>query len=119
MNYIKQNYNNISASEIFCEYSNELKVKTNRLIITFDDGYENTLTLALPTLKKFSLQAICFVIPGLSLNIQLTWTDLLYEIFTNSPNLDLKDFGIDFVKYENDLIKSHEQAINIIYRSNY
>lgn len=116
MSYIKKNYNNVLASEILCGSSREMKSKNNRLVISFDDGYENTLTIAQPILKKLNLKAICFVVSGLSLDNKLTWPDLLYEVLTNGENstIDLEVFGIKVINHELNPKKSHKQAIQII-----
>ncbi len=41
------------------------KAKKNSLIITFDDGYKDNVTNALPILKKYNYKATCFVVSDL------------------------------------------------------
>jgi peptidoglycan/xylan/chitin deacetylase (PgdA/CDA1 family) len=117
MDFIKKYYNNILASELFNKNANEMKVEANRLVISFDDGYENTLTIAQPIMKKFNLKGICFVLPGLSLENELTWTDFLYRVLSNqeNSNIDLEVFGIKLTNHELNQTISHEQAIQIIH----
>ena len=43
---------------------NKINSKTSKkkIIITFDDGYENIFTEAMPILKKFNFSATCFIV---------------------------------------------------------
>ena len=43
---------------------NKINSKTSKkkIIITFDDGYENIFTEAMPVLKKFNFSATCFIV---------------------------------------------------------
>ncbi len=43
---------------------NKINSKTakKKIIITFDDGYENIFTEAMPVLKKFNFSATCFIV---------------------------------------------------------
>ena len=43
---------------------NKINSKTakKKIIITFDDGYENIFTEAMPILKKFNFSATCFIV---------------------------------------------------------
>lgn len=40
-------------------------VPERAIVLTFDDGWKSTWTVAYPLLKKYSFQAVCFIIPGL------------------------------------------------------
>lgn len=44
---------------------NGLPVPPRRFVITFDDGYLDTLTYAVPVLERFGFTATVFVVPGL------------------------------------------------------
>jgi len=54
--YLKNNnYDSISISQI--EPNNK-----NQIILTFDDGYKDIISLVLPILKKYNFKAICFIV---------------------------------------------------------
>jgi peptidoglycan/xylan/chitin deacetylase (PgdA/CDA1 family) len=44
------------------------------LVITFDDGYADTLTVALPLLKEFGFTATCYLVAG-AVGGRSDWTD--------------------------------------------
>lgn len=54
-------------------------VSKKSVIITFDDGYKDTYTYAIPILKKYKLKAVFFVCPGLIKEFPdkyMSWKDL-------------------------------------------
>jgi peptidoglycan/xylan/chitin deacetylase (PgdA/CDA1 family) len=62
--------------------------------ITFDDGYANNFTVALPILKARSLPATVFVAPGF-LNGGRMFNDTVYEAIRSAPGrLDLREDGL-------------------------
>lgn len=67
--------------------------------ITFDDGYRDNCTEALPVLKQFSLPATFFVATGF-LDGGRMWNDTLLGIIRNWPKdvIDLRDWGIPLIK---------------------
>ena len=58
MRYLK---NNGFETVDFNEIDTRLKSK-KQIIITFDDGYKDILTNALPILKKYNFKATCFLV---------------------------------------------------------
>jgi peptidoglycan/xylan/chitin deacetylase (PgdA/CDA1 family) len=44
------------------------------VVITFDDGYLDTLTVALPALREFGFTATCYIVPG-AVGGASTWTE--------------------------------------------
>lgn len=62
----------------------------NALCITFDDGYENNYSVALPVLKKHELSATFFVSSGY-LDGGIMWNDVIIELIRNAEvgELDL------------------------------
>jgi peptidoglycan/xylan/chitin deacetylase (PgdA/CDA1 family) len=59
--YLKRNYNVISVDEIIKIYSGEMQVTGDTITITFDDGFKDNYTDALPVLKSYDLPAAVFV----------------------------------------------------------
>jgi len=62
LQYLKQNYNVINFWEL---YKNPNEINDNSVIITFDDGYLDNYTNALPLLKKYNLPATVFLVTDL------------------------------------------------------
>ena len=81
----------------------ENRLPKNALCITFDDGYINNLTVALPVLRKFDLPATVFVATAF-VDGDNMWNDRLLDLFGNTqlstidlspldkPELALGDF---------------------------
>jgi peptidoglycan/xylan/chitin deacetylase (PgdA/CDA1 family) len=61
LTYFKNNFDVVSLTEAFEIYRSGIKLKKKTLVITFDDGYLNNLTNALPLLKSNSFPATIFV----------------------------------------------------------
>jgi peptidoglycan/xylan/chitin deacetylase (PgdA/CDA1 family) len=57
-------YNVLTLDEFIEGVRGNRSFPRNSVVITFDDGYENNLTLAVPVLKKYQFPAIFFVSPG-------------------------------------------------------
>jgi len=63
LQYIKNNYNTLFFSELETN-----KKQTNKLILTFDDGYLNNRQYLIPLLEKYRLKATIFIPTGLIQN---------------------------------------------------
>ena len=61
--FLKKNYDIISLRELSQRLANG-KIKGNEMAITFDDGYQDNLTKALPLLEKYNLPATIFITTG-------------------------------------------------------
>ena len=55
---MSENFNVISINDIESDNFN----KKSRVIITFDDGYENISKIALDILDQFKQKATCFIV---------------------------------------------------------
>jgi len=73
----------------------EGRVKRGAVAITFDDGYADNASVALPILKRLGLTATFFVASGY-LNGGRMWNDTVTEaVYRHSHNdLDLSDMGL-------------------------
>lgn len=58
----KQGYHSVSTSQLYDYYSNKASLPTRPIMITFDDGYMDNYTTALPILKKYGFSATLFLI---------------------------------------------------------
>ena len=71
------------------------KLPPRSLCITFDDGYADNYTTALPILKKYNLEATFFISSGY-INGGCMWNDKIIESLRTSPqnHLELPKIGI-------------------------
>lgn len=60
----KEGYSCVTVNEIIDHIANGTPLKENAILLTFDDGYKNNLTVLYPLLKKHQLSAIIFLVPG-------------------------------------------------------
>lgn len=93
LKYYRKNYQVITLEEYF-ESKNLSKDRLN-VAITFDDGYRNNLTYALPLLEKFEVSATFFVTGLNTTTDRILWADLI-DIATTSIDGTLHFEGESF-----------------------
>lgn len=78
IHYLKTNYNIVPLKEVF-ELHRTKKVSVKKTIaITFDDGYFNNFTVALPILKKHDVPATFYIISESLVNPDFhVWPDVI------------------------------------------
>ena len=64
--------------------------------LTFDDGYRDNLTLAAPLLRKFSMPATIFLVPGLLDRTVHAWWERLGWAITQATAPTLTHDGVDY-----------------------
>lgn len=96
MRYLKRYFSVVSASSLLSDHDD----RRNRVVITFDDGLENTLVEAEPILRRYGLPAICFVLPELSASRTMIWADDILSRLAGSPlaDLDLAAYGLGTIE---------------------
>lgn len=67
MEYIKANYTAVTLKDLYKHLAENAPIPKNALVITFDDGYQNNYTAAMPILEELGLKATLFCI-GKDLN---------------------------------------------------
>ena len=112
MDYLRAHYAVQSAQALLDEGKNDTR---HRAVITFDDGLRNTYTNAWPILKERKLQAVCFVLPGLSDTSCLIWADEIYQLLVHCVTVrpDLSRFGLEGIVLDRSL-KGYEGQINLL-----
>lgn len=58
----KHNYYSLTLKEVECYLDGSCSIPRKSVLITFDDGWKNNLTMAFPILKKYNLNATLFYI---------------------------------------------------------
>jgi len=87
--------------------------------VTFDDGYADNATVALPILKRYGIPATVFVSAGY-LDGGRMWNDTIVEALRTHPDkhLDLGDIGLPGYTLGDNTARRHA-AYDIIRRSKY
>lgn len=97
MAVLAENFNCLALDEAIEMLDKGVQLPARGLAITFDDGYADNRTEAMPILKKHGLTATFFVASG-HLDGGLMWNDELIELIRcfPKPSIDLRplDFGI-------------------------
>ena len=96
LEYVKTNCQPLSLSELI-ETIRVGAIPNRAIVITFDDGYSNNLTHALPLLERFEISASIFIPTGFMKEAREFWWDRLSRIFLETqslpPNLSLEFQG--------------------------
>ena len=66
----------------------------NAICVTFDDGYQNNLSVALPILEKYNIPATIFIATGFSEGNTM-WNDKVYHLFRDASRASLLLNGQD------------------------
>lgn len=67
--------NSISLDDFLYFKKNKKKLPPNSYIITFDDGFYNNLSIAIPILEKFNNKAIFYLTTNFIKKNYMSWTD--------------------------------------------
>lgn len=78
----------------------------NAICVTFDDGYSDNETYALPILKKYGVPATVFVSTGF-LNGGRMWNDTIIEMLRHhkQPELDLREIGLGCYRVSSNTLR--------------
>ena len=98
INYIKKFFSIISLDQACNILSGNEILSANSVVITFDDGYRNYLTHALPLLKENNIPSTLFIPVGPVENKELIWADQLYlTLYLSDINIiDLTHISLGF-----------------------
>ncbi len=137
LNYLRQHYQVISLSEFIEARKNNLSLPDRSVVLTFDDGYRNFLTSALPRLIARDMRVSVFLItdrisPERQSHVN-EWTESDDETFMSWQEIkELQQHGVEFgshtcshrklseiaaVEAEHELRVSHETIAAHLSRS--
>ncbi|WP_435254329.1 polysaccharide deacetylase family protein [Tenacibaculum sp. A30] len=115
--YLKKKYNVISLDEFYYKLLDNKKFKGNELVITFDDGYRNNLTVAAPILKANNFPFTVFICPDLIENSLRVPTFYVRSsiLYSEKKFLDLEGINIKLkIETKSDKLESIDTLIKII-----
>lgn len=106
MKYVSENYNVINFEQLENRIESNT-VEKNTLLITFDDGYYDNYSLALPILKKYNLTATVFLATDNIDSGDFFWFDIAAGFFKNTPNVS---FDLESIneKFDFSVISRHK-----------
>ena len=118
--YIKNHFNIISIDEAYAYISANKGFPKNACVLTFDDGYKNYMTKALPILKAEQVPSTVYITTGISPRQGMIWADkLFYALYKSKLDLlDLTDikFGIWPMYDKQEKIESAHEIVNSLKR---
>ena len=81
MLYIKKHFNVISIDQLLDYYCGKCDLKSNSIIITFDDGFMDSALNAFPVLQVMAIPAVVFPITGFIDSDAIPWEDQIAYFF--------------------------------------
>lgn len=83
LRFVGKHYKVISLSECLEHFRTKTKFARSSLLVTFDDGYRDVLTHALPVLRKYRFPSVIFVPTQAVEQGSGFWWDALYDLLTH------------------------------------
>ena len=111
MKYLhNHNYKTLTLDDVRCIYDKKCELENKSVLITMDDGWKSNLTLALPILKKYNLNAVIFYIGSNydGHNDNFLNKEDLETIKKDYPNIEIASHTYDN-HYEKAYLKSKEE----------
>tara|TARA_B110000977_G_C11005133_1_gene465439 strand:- start:359 stop:1363 length:1005 start_codon:yes stop_codon:yes gene_type:complete len=114
LKYYKKNFTIITCEEAFKKLSHKEKLSQKYLTISFDDGYKNNLTTALPLLEKYNIPTTFFISSICAINNEMNylWSETIAALnyFYKDGAVKINNLVLKKLKNENisitDYIKS-------------
>ncbi len=105
--YFKNTYNIVPLSRLFEMHRNKEKPLKKTIALTFDDGYENNFTIALPILKKHHVPATFYLISkGLIDTDFFSWPDVIDVIKKNhNQDITINNLVFKYPSFYNQQVK--------------
>lgn len=103
MAYIRRAYKPIALDEAV-DLLSRGALGERAVAVTFDDGFRNNMTEALPILKRYAVPATIYLttsfVGGTGQYAGMIWTDYVFALLmsTEHKHLDLQDFGLNVVQ---------------------
>ncbi len=117
--FLKKHYTILSLKEIVYLMNQKKKLPPRVAVITFDDGYYNNLTHALPILQKHQVPVTIFLTTGYIGTTKLLPLDRAYLICRYSRELKSQtrpEIGLESLSFNNELERenSFSKLVNVL-----
>ena len=89
----------------------DISFKKNTFCVTFDDGFENNFTVAVPVLKRLNIPAIFFLCPNNIDKQDMFWVDKIEACINLTSKKKIK---IKFLGNKNYNIETNKKKIEVI-----
>ncbi len=110
--FLKQNYTVLDIEEWKNNILNHKKFKPNSVVITFDDGYEDNFSQALPILEKYKVQVLFYICTGnINTDKEFWWDELERLLLFDPVNKTSLKIEIKGIKREVGLNKSERETL--------
>ena len=76
-----ENWNSIIYGSSFVPHENETPFPKNSFALTFDDGFENNMSIAAPILTDYKVPATIYVTTNFIENNEMSWIDKIESAF--------------------------------------
>ena len=127
--YLKKKYDLISLDQINERLKNKSKFKKKFIVITFDDGYKDNLTLAYPMFKKHNIPFTIYITNCYPNHTGKLWWYMLEDILLENDYVEFfyqekllgfdtknkKQKNISFIKIRELIINATEKEQDLIF----
>lgn len=98
LGYLTRHYEIFELAKLVECFEQGRPVPQNSAVLTFDDGFRDNLTNALPLLQRYGVSATVFVVTGCITSGELPWSQRLGYVFQNTsrPSVELPGMKGDF-----------------------
>lgn len=87
LRFLKRHYRILRSDDVLKAISEQTALPDYSALVTFDDGYANFKSLAVPVLKQFNIQPIVFIPTSYTETQKPFWYDLVWFFFQHTPTL--------------------------------
>lgn len=114
--FISERYRVITLNEAADAFKSGKDLPANTAVITFDDGYRNNYSIALPILQKYKVPATMFITAGYIGSKEILPMDEAYLIIVYSRNkkpITIKEIGLGPLYFNTDaaLLESYHKTV--------
>jgi peptidoglycan/xylan/chitin deacetylase (PgdA/CDA1 family) len=97
--------NPLSMNELISIFKSNLSLPKNSFVITFDDGFENNYSVAMPVLVDYKIQPTIYVSTNFIETGAQSWTDMIEAAIEVAPTTEL-----DFNWLDSKIVLSSDES---------
>jgi peptidoglycan/xylan/chitin deacetylase (PgdA/CDA1 family) len=113
MEWLSSNANLVSMDEVTEMFIKNIPFPEKSVAVTFDDGYKNNFTTAMPILDKNNIPTTFYIAAGMIGQKDLFWVDKIEACIEKTSKKDIEiKLGKDHVTYN---LEHHESRLHALY----